>query len=206
MTVEQLNATPLYSEVEYRGDKYFILKIKNGMAILWDPYPGNVSVYIPAAELYIHEYFEPYHKDHTFTPTGISNAPMYWPVSVNGKKGVIVGEEMQLSPVTNNNFFVATVFFPDTETFGEFVDGDLVFATYTPSPMTIQPPVIQPPNVTPIISPPIITPITTPLPITTPATPSPIVESKTSIILYVMVGLGVYLLFFHKKEPNYEQE
>jgi len=213
MTVEQLNATPLYSEVEYKGDKYTIIKIKNGAAILWDQYPGTVSVYIPAAELYLHEYFEPYHKDHTFTPVSIAYAPLYWPVSVNGKAGVIVGEEMKTDPVTYNAVYVATVFFPATETFGEFRDGDLIFATYTPSPMIIKPPVIQPPTIIPIIAPPVITPITpitpvippviTPLPVITPITPiTPITsgEGKTNYVLYVAIALGAYLLFKGKKE------
>jgi hypothetical protein len=170
MTVEQLNATPLYSEVEYLGDRYTIIKIKNGSAILWDRYPGNVSKYIPAAELYIHEYFVPYHKDHTYTPISIAYAPIYWPVSAGGKAGVIVGIEQKTDEITYNAVYVATVFFPATETFGEFRDGDLVFATYVPGPIIGPPPVISPPYVPPIISPPVIPPYVPPV-VTPPYVP-----------------------------------
>ena len=134
MTVEQLNATPLYSKVTYEGTNAVILKIKNGEAILWDASLGWKSFGIPADYITLVEaYISP---PTTGKPTNISTAPLYSVVTANGKEGVLIDKRSTLNTFTGVDYWVAMVWFADIETIESFDDTALTFVgdTYIPAP------------------------------------------------------------------------
>jgi len=124
MTVEQLNATPLYSKVTYQGTNAVILKIKNGEAILFDAGSGWQSFGIPADYITLVETYVP---SPTGTPTSISVAPLYSAVTAGGNKGVIVDKRVTLNTFTGVDYWVAMVWFADMETIESFDDTALTF-------------------------------------------------------------------------------
>jgi len=125
MTVEQLNATPLYSKVIYQETNAVILKIKNGEAILWDASSGWQSFGIPADYITLVEaYISP---PTTGKPTNISTAPLYSIVTAGGNKGVIVDKRVTLNTFTGVDYWVAMVWFADMETIESFDNTALTF-------------------------------------------------------------------------------
>lgn len=134
MTVEQLNATPLYSKVTHEGTNAVILKIKNGEAIIYDATSGWLSFYIPAEYLTL---VEAYVAPPAVIYGNIATAPLYCNVTADGNKGVIIDKQMTPNSFTGIDYWTVMVWFPDTETMEGFEDNSLKFDDVTNYPYPI---------------------------------------------------------------------
>jgi hypothetical protein len=133
MTVEQLNATPLYSKVGYEGQTAVILKIKDGQARIYDSSIGWISNYIPAESLTLIEAFTGIPAG---TPASISVAPLYSSVTVEGTPGVIVQKTVTPNTFTGIDYWIAMIWFAGTETMQGYDDTQIAFTSggVTPPP------------------------------------------------------------------------
>ena len=132
MTVEQLNATPLYSKVTYQGTNAVILKIKDGGAILYDASSGWQSFVIPADYLTLVEAY----TGQPGTAANIATAALYSVVTVMGTKGVIISKSVMPNSFTGIDYWVAMVWFPGTESISGYDDNQITFTNdgTTPPP------------------------------------------------------------------------
>jgi hypothetical protein len=196
MTVEQLNATPLFSTVvttsQYQSTEGVLIKINNGMARMFSSASGWISAYLPASELtLIQVYTRP---TQAIPPTNIAAAPLYSYATVEHtdptfliptQVGVLIEKRNTHNTWTNQDYWTGMVWIGDTET---YISGDDTIIHFHGS--SLAPPVVPP--VIPPVVPPVIPPVVPP------------VEGKTqNMIMWGAIAIGAYLLFIKKdKHPT----
>ena len=183
MTIEQLNATPLFSTVTYSAKtaetgtevtvEGVILKIKNNEARVWDAASGWLSYYLPAASLTLKSAFAP----PTYpAPTNFLTTPLYSIVSYEGANSVLIGKEIvqnEYIPDGSGDIQNATLWFSDEEILLSAIPAAQI--TFVSAPTQSVPP----PN----------------------GHGEPGQSNK--LLLYGAIAIGAYLLFFKKaKEPQ----
>lgn len=172
MTVEQLNATPLFSTVIYTDKtkgavEAVIIKTRNNEARLFDKTSGWTSFYIPAADLTLKEVFAP----PTYpAPTNFLTMPLYSVVSYKGANAFLLEKEIiqnEFVPDGSQDIQNATIWFIDEEILLNVIPAVEITFVSAPTPSVI-PPVIK--------------------------------TGKSNLLLYGAIAIGLYFLLTKKEK------
>jgi hypothetical protein len=125
MTIEQLNATPLFSTVTYTAKtavtgvkatvEGVIVKIRNNEARVWDVTNGHLSYYVPADIITLKSAFAPPAYP---APTSFVSMPLYSIVSYQGANAFLIEKEIvqnEFIPDGSGDIQNATLWFRDEE-------------------------------------------------------------------------------------------
>ena len=181
MTVEQLNATPLFSTVTYTAKtavtgkeitiEGVIVKIRNNEARIWDVTNGHLSYYILAEILTLKSAFAPPVYP---TPTNFISTPLFSSVSYKGANAFLIEKEIvqnESIPDGSGDIQNATLWFSEEEILLNTIPASEI--TFVSAPTGRTPPV-----------------------------PNGYHPGNTNWLLYGAITLGAYLLFNKKKEPQ----
>jgi len=171
MTVEQLNATPLFSTVTYAGKtavtgtevivEGVIIKIRNNEARIWDVTNGHLSYYIPADTITLKSAFAPPVYP---VPTNFISMPLYSIVSYQGANAFLIEKEIvqnEFIPDGSGDIQNATLWFSEEEILLNTIPAAQITFVSAPTQSVI------PPGST---------------------------TGKTNYLLYGAIVLGIYLL------------
>lgn len=195
MTIEQLNALPLFSKVRFTDKtavtgtevtvEAVVIKIRNNEARLYDATNGWLSYYKPADRLTLVESFNPGSLP---APTNFLTMPLYSIVSYKGAECFLIGKEIvqnEFVPDGSADIENATIWF--------YADEILLTAIPAREITFVELPSIVGPGVNPDIIP-------TPTPDVIP-TPTPKTGMSTKSLL-IIGGIGLAIYFLAGKTKN----
>lgn len=191
MTVDQLNALPLFSKVRFTDKtavtgtevtvEAVIIKIRNNEARLYDATMGWLSSYKPADRLTLVESFNPGSPP---APTNFLTMPLYSIVSYKGAECFLIGKE-----IVQNTFFPEGGHDIENATIWFYAD-EILLTAIPAAEITF----VELPSIVSVVGPGVINPdiIPTPTPDIIP-TPEPGMSTKKLLIIGG-IGLAIYFL------------